>query len=57
MKIGTLVHVSFLLWGDGEGLGGFHSTMIGVLQILGHEIVWAEPRVDADEPGKAGIVN
>ena len=34
MKIGTLIHTSFLLWGDGEELGGFHSTMSGVLQIL-----------------------
>ena len=40
MKIGTLIHTSFLLWGDGEELGGFHSTMSGVLQILGNEIVW-----------------
>jgi hypothetical protein len=52
MKIGTLVHVAFLLWGDGEALGGFHSTMIGILQLLGHEVVWAEPKVDVDETAK-----
>ena len=40
MKIGTLIHTSFLLWGDGEELGGFQSTMSGVLQMLGNEIVW-----------------
>ncbi len=47
MKIGTLIHTSFLLWGDGEELGGFHSTMSGVLQILSNEIVWdIEPKVE-----------
>ncbi len=40
MKIGTLIHTLFLLFGDGEEMGGFHSTMSGVLQILSHEIVW-----------------
>jgi hypothetical protein len=56
MKIGTLVHVSFLLWGDGEELGGFNSTMVGVLQILGNDVVWdLEPKVDA-VPAKV-IVN
>jgi hypothetical protein len=56
MKIGTLVHVSFLLWGDGEELGGFNSTMVGVLQILGNDVVWdVEPKVAA-VPAKV-IVN
>jgi hypothetical protein len=50
MKIGTLIHTSFLLWGDGEELGGFHSTMSGVLQILSNEIVWdVEPRKEETE--------
>ena len=40
LKIGTLIHTLFLLLGDTEELGGFHTTMAGVLQILGHEIVW-----------------
>jgi hypothetical protein len=57
MKIGTLIHTSFLLWGDGEELGGFHSTMMGVLQILGNEVVWdAEPKVEEATP-KAVVVN
>jgi hypothetical protein len=58
MKIGTLVHTSFLLWGDSEELGGFHSTMAGVLQILGAELVWdVEAKVEEVETPKAVLVN
>jgi len=57
MKLGTLVHTSFLLWGDGEELGGFHSTMAGVLQILSNEIVWdVEPKAEEAETPKV-VVN
>jgi hypothetical protein len=56
MKIGALIHTSFLLWGDGEELGGFHSTMMGVLQILTNEIVWdIEAKVEEAETPKAVI--
>jgi hypothetical protein len=58
MKIGTLIHTSFLLWGDGEELGGFHSTMMGVLQILSNEIVWdVKPKMEEAETPKAVVVN
>jgi hypothetical protein len=58
MKIGTLIHTSFLLWGDGEELGGFHSTMMGVLQILSNEIVWdLEPKMEEADMPKAVVVN
>lgn len=51
MKIGTLIHTLFLLLGDTEELGGFHTTMAGVLQILGHEIVWdIEPKETEEMP-------
>ena len=57
LKIGTLIHTSFLLWGDGEELGGFHSTMSGVLQILSNEIVWdVEPKAEEAETPKM-VVN
>jgi hypothetical protein len=56
MKLGTLVHTAFLLWGDGEELGGFHTTMSGMLQILGHEVVWdAEPKKEEAETPKVVI--
>lgn len=51
LKIGTLIHTLFLLLGDTEELGGFHTTMAGVLQILGHEIVWdIEPKETEEMP-------
>jgi hypothetical protein len=57
LKLGTLVHTLFLLWGDSEELGGFHSTMSGVLQILSNEIVWdVEPKAEEAETPKV-VVN
>ncbi len=51
MKIGTLIHMLFLLWGDSEELGGFHTSMGAVLQILSHEIVWdVKPKAEEAEP-------
>jgi len=47
MKLGTLVHTLFLLWGDSEELGGFHTSMGGLMQILSHEILWdIEPKAE-----------
>jgi hypothetical protein len=40
MKIGTMIHFLFLLAGDQETVGGFHTSMAAALQLLGHEIVW-----------------
>jgi hypothetical protein len=57
MKLGTLVHTSFLLWGDGEELGGFHTSMGGLLQILGHEIVWDVEPKEESEPNVVVVVN
>ena len=59
MKLGTLIHTLFLLFGDTEDLGGFHASMSGVLQILSHEIVWdIEPKnKDADEKEKAQVIH
>ena len=56
MKLGTLVHMLFLLLGDSEELGGFHTSMDGVLKILGNEIVWnIEPKVEETETPKVVI--
>ena len=59
MKLGTLVHTAFLLWGDGEELGGFHTSMSGVMQILSHEIVWdiETPKTEEAETPKVVVVN
>ncbi len=49
-KIGTLVHTLFLLLGDSEELGGFHTSMSGLLLILSHEILWdIEPKAEEAE--------
>jgi len=58
MKIGTLVHMLFLIWGDSEELGGFYTSMDGVLKILGNEIVWdVEPKTEEAETPKVIIIN
>jgi hypothetical protein len=56
MKLGTLVHTLFLLLGDSEELGGFNTSMSGVMQILSHEIVWdIEPKTEEAETPKVVI--
>jgi hypothetical protein len=56
MKIGTLVHTLFLLYGDTEEVGGFNTSMSGVLQILGNEVVWdVEPKIEEAETPKVVI--
>jgi hypothetical protein len=58
MKIGTLIHTLFLLWGDSEELGGFHTSMGGVLQILSHEIVWdIEQKVEKAEETPKKVIH
>ena len=57
MKLGTLVHTLFLLWGDSEELGGFHSSMSGVLQILSNEIVWDIEPKEIEETPKSEVIH
>ena len=56
VKIGTLVHTLFLFYGDTEEVGGFNTSMSGVLQILSTEIVWdIELKVEEAETPKVAI--
>ena len=56
MKLGTLVHTLFLLLGDSEELGGFHTSMDGVLKLVGNEIVWdIGPKTEEAETPKVVI--
>lgn len=58
MKIGTLAHMLFLLFGDTQELGGFSTTMNGMLQILNNEIVWdVEPKTEVMETAKSEVIN
>lgn len=52
LKLGTLVHLLFALCGDSEEIGGFRTTIQGVLQLVGQEIVWADPSEPVDEEAK-----
>lgn len=58
-KLGTLVHLCFLVHGDGESIGGFYSTMQAVLDLIGNELTWAQPAVEPEEPEseKGEVVN
>jgi hypothetical protein len=56
LKIGTLVHTLFLLLGDSEELGGFNTSMGGLMQILSHEILWdIKPKAEESETPKVVI--
>ena len=46
MRLGTLVHFLFLLIGDQEEMGGFRTSMSGILQLVGHEIVWGDEETE-----------
>jgi hypothetical protein len=57
LKIGTLVHTLFLLLGDSEELGGFNTSMSGLMLILSHEILWdIQPKAEEAETPKV-VVN
>jgi hypothetical protein len=57
MKLGTLVHTLFLLWGDSEELGGFHTSMAGMVQVLSHEIVWDIEPKETEETPKSEVIH
>jgi hypothetical protein len=55
LRLGELVHTSFLLWGDGEEMGGFNPTMHAMTQILSREILWELPKEEELETPKVVI--
>jgi hypothetical protein len=55
LRLGELVHTSFLLWGDGEEMGGFNPTMHALAQILSCEILWELPKAEEAETQKVVI--
>jgi len=60
LKLGTLIHLLFALAGDSEEVGGFRTTIQGVLQLVGHQIVWANPSEPVDEeakPAEQAVIN
>ena len=56
LRLGELVHVSFLFWGDGEEMGGFNPTVHAIVEIVGREILWELPKSKETENPKVEIV-
>jgi len=58
MKLGVLVHFTFLLKGNSHELGGFGASMDAVLKTLGNDIVWdVEPKAEEAETPKSEVIN
>jgi hypothetical protein len=51
-KLGTLIHLLFMVAGDSEEIGGFRTSIHAVLDLVGHEIVWAQPSEAEDSQGQ-----
>jgi hypothetical protein len=49
LRLGELVNVSFLFWGDGEELGGFNATLHSVAEIVSRDILWELPKTEETE--------
>jgi len=49
LRLGELIHTSFLLWGDGEEMGGFNPTIHAIVEIVGREILWESPKSEESE--------
>ena len=56
LRLGELIHTSFLLWGDSEELGGFNATLHSVAEIVSRDILWELPKTEETETLKAEIV-
>jgi hypothetical protein len=59
LRLGELIHASFLFWGDGEEMGGFNPTMHAMTQIVGRDILWeSEPKTEANPaPPTSEVIN
>lgn len=55
-KLGMLIHLLFMVAGDSEEIGGFRTSIRGVLDLIGHQIVWAEPAKET-KPVKVEMIN
>lgn len=43
------MHLCFLVHGDSEGIGGFSTTIRGIIDLVGNELTWAKPIAESDE--------
>ncbi len=56
LRLGDLVHLMFLLWGDTEELGGFNTSASGVAEIVSREVMWEMPKKEETEIPRGVIV-
>lgn len=57
MKLGTCLHFLFLLKGDSEEIGGFHTSMAALLHLVGHNLTWDIEEQEIEESAPQGVVN
>lgn len=57
MKLGTCLHFLFLLKGDSEELGGFHTSMAALLQLVGQNLTWDIEEQESEESPPQGMIN
>jgi hypothetical protein len=55
MKVGAMAHFLFLLIGDSEMMPGFNTGMNALLQLLGRDLLWEEPKEAETETPKVVI--
>jgi hypothetical protein len=56
MRIGSMAHFLFLLVGDSEVMPGFNTALSALVQLLGRDLLWEEPKVEEAETPKV-VVN
>ena len=57
LKLGTCLHFLFLLKGDSEEIGGFHTSMAALLQLVGHNLTWDIEEEENEESTPQGVIN
>jgi hypothetical protein len=56
LRIGSMAHFLFLLVGDSEVMPGFNTAMSALVQLLGRDLLWEEPKAEEAETPKV-VVN
>ncbi len=56
LKPGSCAHLLFLLIGDSEVMPGFNTALSALVQLLGRDLLWEEPKAEEAETPKV-IIN
>ena len=56
MKVGAMAHFLFLLIGDSEMMPGFNTAMNALVQLLGRDLLWEEPKAEEAEADTPKVV-